>query len=476
MIPAPNRTLYTASNREIYCWAIGGLASHGLIIMFGKANEVFTIWFGLSPVLVGWAMMIPRILDALLDPYLGHCSDNTRTRWGRRKPFLFGSAVAGAISLFALWWADPAWSSTAQLAYLVAIGTFLYISYGLYTMAWTALGYELTDDYHERSRIQALAFAAATMISLGIGWMNRAALLPVFGGVIYGVRWIGAGMGLLVIGAMAVVLLKCDERFAEVKRDHVPLLTAVKTALKHRPFVLLLIFRFCQVFGERVFLGLLMLVGICYVCRGDQTLATTYTGYGATLGAILGLALVPVMKRISQKLGKRKGLIVAASIGLAVAVALPLILSPSFPLSLVIPQMIVQPLILFTGTLSNAVVPDICDLDELTAGTRREGLFSAVMGLVQKLELSLTVLIVGYFVSFSGYDPKLPMQPEAVQEKLLWFATGPYIVFAALTLLAAILFPMTEASVAEVRRKLDECRLAGSRASASDEASAPSCA
>ena len=78
--------LYTAPNSQIFAWGIGALACHSLIQTFGQAGTIFTMGFGLSPVVVGWAMMLPRLVDAITDPYLGHLSDETHTRWGRRKP------------------------------------------------------------------------------------------------------------------------------------------------------------------------------------------------------------------------------------------------------------------------------------------------------------------------------------------------------------------------------------------------------
>ena len=75
----------------------------------------------------------------------GACPANVKkSRWGRRKPYLIVGAVLGAFMLNALWWASPNWSSTAILIYLGVLGTLFYICYGLYTMAWTAVGYELT--------------------------------------------------------------------------------------------------------------------------------------------------------------------------------------------------------------------------------------------------------------------------------------------------------------------------------------------
>ena len=72
---------YTAPNKQIYAWAIGSLASHCLIQTFGQAGIIFTVGFGISPIVIGWAMMLPRFVDAIVDPYLGHLWDETHTRW-----------------------------------------------------------------------------------------------------------------------------------------------------------------------------------------------------------------------------------------------------------------------------------------------------------------------------------------------------------------------------------------------------------
>jgi GPH family glycoside/pentoside/hexuronide:cation symporter len=299
----------------------------------------------------------------------------------------------------------------------------------------------------------------ATGVFFAAGWMYWLALRPVFGGEIYGIRWVAGGMAVLIIGTAMVCVAICRERFTRSNRQHTPILPAIRTTLKNKPFVVLLVFKLCQVFGDRVYGGLLTYVGIYYVCAGNKGNATWYTGIGSGIGTLLSLAMVPFMKRVSQKIGKRNGLVVASLISFGLAVLQPFILRPTMPYLLVIPQMILLPLIMLANTLGTAIVPDICDLDELHTGQRREGLFTAVMGFVQKLEISLTVLIVGYLVSFSGFDSKLTTQPQEVLHKLLWLATLPYIAFTAVTVVTAWMFPMTEASMADVRRQLDERRV-----------------
>src|SRR5437660_11054121 len=88
---------YTAPTKQIWAWGIGALASHFMIQTFGQASVIFTVGFGINAVVLGWAMMLPRFVDAIADPYLGHLSDNTHTCWGRRKPYLLLGAGLGAI-------------------------------------------------------------------------------------------------------------------------------------------------------------------------------------------------------------------------------------------------------------------------------------------------------------------------------------------------------------------------------------------
>ena len=103
-------------------------------------------------------------------------------------------------------------------------------------------------------------------------------------------------------------------------------------------------------------------------------------------------------------------------------------------------------------------MPDICDVDELETGQRREGLFTAVMGFVQKVEISLCVLIVGYTLDWSGYDGKLLIQPQAVLDRLYWFSVIPNIVFTTLYFIFALRFPLTEGTMKNVRAELDARR------------------
>ena len=111
-----------------------------------------------------------------------------------------------------------------------------------------------------------------------------------------------------------------------------------------------------------------------------------------------------------------------------------------------------------------SVMPDICDIDELASGERREGLFSAVMSFVSKIENSICMLMGGYMVAFSGFNTHLAQamvqQPDWVLHRLRWLAFTPFIVFTGLAFVLACFFPITQRTMDEVRRRLDERRTA----------------
>ena len=359
---------YTAPPREIWAWGIGALACHLLIQTYGQAYSIFTLGFGLSPVLVSWCMMLPRVLDGITDPILGHLSDNTHTRWGRRKPYLVLGALLGALLLSAIWWANPAWNEKVQFAYLLVLCTLFYIAYGIYTMAWSAVGYELTDDYNERSKVQAIGSFFLALVSLTAGWMYWLALRKGFhDGVIatarslfgagfdysklsailsrafedtvkgssseiWGMRWIAAGVGVLIILSAFVAAWVCRERFAHTNREHPPIGTAIKETLRNKPFVIIQAIYICQTFAQRLgVVGFLVFIGTYYVCGGDKGLATRIIGCGTTIGTVLVFGLLPLMKPISKWIGKKGALLAGTSILLVVALIQPFTLKPGIP-------------------------------------------------------------------------------------------------------------------------------------------------
>jgi GPH family glycoside/pentoside/hexuronide:cation symporter len=167
---------YSASSATIHLWASGAIADYWMYAQFAAITLIFTTIFHVKPVYIGIALFFPRIIDGFLDPVMGHLSDITHTRWGRRRPFLVVTAVLGSFLSMALWWASPKWHPAVQAIWVGVGALLLFAMWGTYTMAHSALGYELSDDYNDRSRVFAIKSVYFSLMSVGGGYFYFLAL------------------------------------------------------------------------------------------------------------------------------------------------------------------------------------------------------------------------------------------------------------------------------------------------------------
>lgn len=127
--PSPPQALphiaepYTASAFQIHAWGSTAISYLFQYKLFQLVPLIFNLGFGMDPRIVGWALFFPRVIDAFVDPVVGHLSDITRTRWGRRRPFLFACTILSALLGMALWRVEPDWHWFAQIAYLCVFVT-----------------------------------------------------------------------------------------------------------------------------------------------------------------------------------------------------------------------------------------------------------------------------------------------------------------------------------------------------------------
>ena len=269
---------YTAPNMRIHLWAVGAMANYWMsAVMFSFVSLVFITSYEMNPAWVATAMMLPRLVDLVVDPMIGRLSDNTHTRWGRRRPFIFVSTLLGAMLVVGIWWMPLDWVHTWKgFAYLLAFSISLYANIGVFDMSHSALGYELSDDYNQRSKVQATRALYFSLGSMGGGFTYWIAQRPTFGaghaGEINGFRCLSLAMAAIILLAGMVSVFASRERFQNINRKQVSLLPAIKATLKNRAFVVILVMRFVNVLGGTLFGSLLAYIGIYSVCQGDKEL------------------------------------------------------------------------------------------------------------------------------------------------------------------------------------------------------------
>ena len=160
---------------------------------------------GLSPELVSLALFVALMFDAVSDPLIGYLSDNFRSRWGRRHPFMYASAVPVALAYYFLW-SPPALSEGALLAYLIVLAVVIRIAFTLYDVPANALIAEFTEDYDERTRIVGFRYFFAWWGGLTMAVLAYLVFLPEErGGLLYAQGWRNYGLAASIIMFVAIL-------------------------------------------------------------------------------------------------------------------------------------------------------------------------------------------------------------------------------------------------------------------------------
>ncbi len=424
-------------------------------------NVVLNVALGMNPFLVGLLMAIPRFIDALLDPLIGTWSDNCRSRWGRRKPFMFAGAIGAGLFFVALWWLPVTWSESGQFWYFLILSVVFYLFMSLFAVPWGALGLSLTPDYHERTRLMATnAFwcaAAAVLLS----WLYALIKLPVFPDSIVGVRWVSAGMAVLITGLALVAVVYCRERQTAAQATHQPepVLPQIKAVLANRAFLIVGSIVFFMCLGVFSISSLPTYIAIYYIYGGDEKAASMLVGWNGTVWQVGSLFFVPLVGYAATRLGKRHTLIIALCFALAGNLIKWFCYSPGHPWLFLIPPLFIALGFSALWTIVGSMLADVCDLHELNTGSRSEGALNAMYAWLMKLGTTLAFALSGLLINLTGFQQSLggaQSGTSILTMRLLDIGVPSAAVLAAIGL--AWIYPISENRAYEIRRELERRR------------------
>lgn len=447
-------------------WGFGGLADNFMFnTLTALGTLVYVNHFKLSPVLAGLALGLPRLIDAITDPWIGNMSDNAKTRWGRRRPFMFFGVIFCALLLPMLWTlpgmetASNPWYSNIPFFYIVIVGSLLALAYTLFVVPYTALGFEMTPNYDERTRVIVWRMYIGLGGSLAAGWLFRLAAADYFPDLGAGAFWVSVGVAVIVLIAGMVPVIGCRENLETEKQPPIKLLPAIKYTMTNKPFVILFITYVTIIVALFAAQSIAPLLIQHHVFGGDEKQVGTFQGLLMSLAVALSyvsmIAITILSARTSKKVAMRIGLILV----LVGTVANYFAIDPRWPWA-----MYLAGAITFLGMqgcwlMIDSMVADVCDDDELRSGRRREGMFSAVKGFALKAAQGITFGLGGYMATIAGYDPAAV---DAVgldgvtANRMKLFLIG----FQALGLLLSIVlisyYPISRQRAEETRRRLDK--------------------
>lgn len=407
---------------QLAAYGAGGIIPIALFNIAGiLVGLMGNISLGLSAFWLGVILVIPRLWDALADPVIGHLSDNTRTRWGRRRPYLLVGGISVAVFFVVMWWIPKGdtvrgWFPSEagyqwfQLAYILVTITVFFTSVTLFEIPHSALGAEMTTDSHQRTRLFSAKSFVGNLFAMSTPWLFVLANLEVFrgprGNEADGMRYVS-----LMVAAILVPLsfwwffTLREPGFKQASRQEAtPFWQSMRRTFGNRNFIRLTLTVFTLAMGFNFVQLLGSYIPIFYVFGGDKAAGAKLLGINGTVWAVTGLLAVFPLDWIGRRLGKRSTLTVAILlIGLA-QLSKVFCYNPAFPYLIVIPTVLLSCGMLFFFTLGSSMVGDICDEDELETGYRAEGSYYSVFWWFIKMGTALASLISGALILFTLFD------------------------------------------------------------------------
>jgi len=389
--------------------------------------------------LLGIAIAVARALDAISDPVVGFLSDRTRTRWGRRRPWMVLAAPLAGLSFWLLF-TPPTELDGRSAALWCAVSFVLYsIFHTAYAIPHYALGPELTLDYHERSRLFGIreGFSILGTIVASIAPIALLAWYPderrVFSAM-------AAGFGIALVVLFGVLGVVVRERRDFYEREPSPLVPGVRRALRNGPFrILLLTYVVASI--PAAIPGTLMPYFNEYVVRPADPARWLGIFLGTYFGA--GFLCLPLWVMAARRFGKQPTWLASFAMGISGGAAMFFTGAGD--------EKRVLALIAWAGSafgaglfLGPAIQADVIDYDELHTGKRREAQYAAFWSILPKFVLIPSAAIPIAFLGSIGYRPNVAQTPQVVLAIKALFALAPAL-FSLLAFFIAWRLPIDEA-------------------------------
>jgi len=429
--------------------------------------------FGMDPFLAGLLGGLPRIFDAITDPIMGFVSDNTVTRWGRRRPYVFIGAILSGLFFMLLWQLDETNSQTYNFWYFLIFSLVYLVGNTIFATPLVGLGYELTSDYNERTRLMAFSQTVGQFAWMIVPWFWVLIASPeLFETQAEGVRKLSilVGGACILFGILPAFFCKegglepskVDDRekitFISLFSNIKDLFVGLIQVSKNKPFVKLCSATFLIFNGFQIVASFSFFIIVFHMFNGSYGDAGNWPAWFSTVNAMItAFLIIPIISWISGKVGKKNAFIISTAISIVGYGLKWWCFNPSNPYLLFMPL----PLMAFgiggLFTLMMSMTADVCDLDELENGEpRKEGTFGAIYWWMVKLGQALAMVLGGAVLKYVGFDPGLATQSVETMTQL----RIADIIVPALTALLAILvmwnYDLTEERCLDIKKELHE--------------------
>ncbi len=437
---------------------------------------LLTAW-GVDPLWAGLLGGLPRIFDAITDPIMGFISDNTKSNYGRRRPYIFIGAIISGILFFLMWQLDDNASQSYIIWHVMVLQILFLIGNTMFATPLVGLGYEMTSDYNERTRLMAFSNTMGQIAWMIVPWLY--VIIPdsnTFNTQTEGVRTMALIVGVMCVlfGILPAIFCKGIDasnmenrqeiNFKSLASNMKELWRSILQVSKNKPFMKLCGATFLVFNGFQLVAAFGVFIIVFYMYNGSYESAGTWPAWFNTINAMItAFIVIPIITRMSNKWGKKKAFIISTvlsiigyslkwwgfdkglnsqfnqtSLGKGMNSAVGSLFESLNPVldnigmswfsidpGSEIPWLIFLPIPLFAFgmgglfTLMMSMTADVCDLDELENGMpRKEGTFGAIYWWMVKLGQAIALVLGGLILKIVGFDPGATEQTLETMNRL----------------------------------------------------------
>ena len=449
------------------------------------ANQMFPAILGIFMVVLvqdlgfpGWMwgliFFAPRIFDSITDPIMGFISDNTKSKWGRRRQYVFIGGLIMGIAFIVMWQLYIENSLEYNFWYFFLWSIVFYLGLTFFSVPYVAMGYEMTEDFHERTNIMAVA-----------QWIGQWAwvIAPWFWIIMYDQDWFPSaevatrqlafwvGIPCAICAMVPAIFIKSE---STLDKDYSPLnlsniggslkeiLNGFIEAFKLKPFRKICIATFLIFNAFNTVAALTFFVIVYKLFNGDAEASGVWVVLFGCLGALgTTFLVIPIITKMSKWWGKKKAFIVAQCISIVGYIMLYFLFIPGKPWMYIFALPFFSFGIGSLFTIMMSMTADILDIDELNTGLRREGIFGAIYWWMVKVGFAIAGGLSGVIIAIVGFNPELATvdQQGAVDGLHAFFCFFP-MVGTIVAILVMKDYDISEEKANEIRAEINRRKAA----------------
>lgn len=462
--------LRTCSTVDMIGYSMGDIANSLVLCSLAAFAMLFyTKALGLNPVWAGIIMASSTCWDAISDPIMGHISDNTRSKYGRRHPYMLVGGVMMVVTFFFFWTVPGPFlvNKVLLITYLTAINIMLRTAYTIYVVPFTALGFEICQDYTGRTKLQSIKTIIIMLANLSGPAMAWSLFFKEVDGapralsVSSNYLKMSTVFSLVSLAAILFMFFYTKKNIRDSRTMKLSGATVKDFFIDMKEIIMDRYFRWVFVYVFSVLIGIVLVSSLqMYVYEDYMKLGPvqkTFTHGGTMVGMMLGASFASIFARCLDKKGAvyiGGFLSTISGIGLA-GLFLLKILEPGE-----VPAVIVFALLNGLYWFGNGImfpvaasmIADISEINEIKTGINKDGAYAAVYSFANKLSQSAGILVAGICLTAIGFvdGVNVVQTPEVVMRLFVFtFVVGPLISLIALTIIK--LYPVNKGLLQKIR-------------------------